>query len=55
MVDDVRLAVGGSVPIDFIGGLTMDDSGFGIGPDLRVDVVRSRIEAVVARHRRKAG
>ena len=55
MVDDVRLAVGGSVPVDFIGGLSMDDSGFGIGPDLAVDVVRSRIESVLRDHRRKVG
>jgi 2-oxoglutarate/2-oxoacid ferredoxin oxidoreductase subunit alpha len=47
MVDDVRLAVLGRRPIHFIGGLTMDSSGFGIGPDIDVAVIRSRIQAVL--------
>ncbi len=55
MVDDVRLAVGGTLPVEFIGGLSMDDSGFGIGPELRVDVVRSRIETVLRDHPKKVG
>ncbi|HTZ08126.1 MAG TPA: hypothetical protein VMB72_03580 [Acidimicrobiales bacterium] len=46
MVDDVRLAVLGRCPVEFIGGLTTDTSGFGVGPDLDVAVVRSRIEAL---------
>jgi 2-oxoglutarate/2-oxoacid ferredoxin oxidoreductase subunit alpha len=49
MVDDVRLAVLGACPVHFIGGLSMDGSGFGIAPDLDVDVLRSRIEGVLAR------
>jgi 2-oxoglutarate ferredoxin oxidoreductase subunit alpha len=48
MVDDVRLAVLGRAPVHFIGGLTLDSSGFGIGPDNDVAVIRSRIEAVLA-------
>ena len=43
MIDDVRLAVLGDAPIDFIGGLTLDSSGFGIGPDIQVPVIRERI------------
>jgi 2-oxoglutarate ferredoxin oxidoreductase subunit alpha len=44
MIDDVRLAVLGSVPVRFIGGLSLDSSGFGIAPDLDVAVLRRRIE-----------
>lgn len=47
MVDDVRLAVLGAAPVEFIGGLTMDSSAFGIGPDLDVRVIRSRVERVL--------
>jgi len=46
MVDDVRLAVSGAVPVHFIGGLSLDASGFGIAPDLDVGVLRRRIEEV---------
>ncbi len=48
MVDDVRLAVLGSAPVHFIGGLSLDSSGFGIAPDLDVGVIRQRIEQVLA-------
>jgi 2-oxoglutarate ferredoxin oxidoreductase subunit alpha len=51
MVDDVRLAVlgaGNQVPVTFIGGLSMDSSGFGIAPDYDVAVLRERIERVLA-------
>lgn len=48
MVDDVRLAVLGRAPVHFIGGLSLDSSGFGIAPDLDVSVLRSRIEDVLA-------
>jgi len=51
MVDDVRLAVLGAAPVEFIGGLSMDPSGFGIAPDLDVGVLRRRILDVVERHR----
>ncbi len=47
MVDDVRLAVLGSAPVHFIGGLSLDHSGFGIAPDLDVGVIRQRIEQVL--------
>jgi 2-oxoglutarate ferredoxin oxidoreductase subunit alpha len=48
MVDDVRLAVLGDAPVHFIGGLSLDGSGFGIAPDLEVSVLRGRIERVLA-------
>jgi 2-oxoglutarate ferredoxin oxidoreductase subunit alpha len=44
MIDDVRLAVLGAAPVRFIGGLSLDSSGFGIAPDLDVAVLRARIE-----------
>jgi 2-oxoglutarate ferredoxin oxidoreductase subunit alpha len=46
MLDDVRLAVAGRVPVEFIGGLSLDASAFGIAPDLRVDLLAARIAAV---------
>jgi 2-oxoglutarate ferredoxin oxidoreductase subunit alpha len=49
MLDDVRLAVLGAAPVEFIGGLSLDASGFGIAPDLDVGVVRRRILDVVER------
>jgi 2-oxoglutarate ferredoxin oxidoreductase subunit alpha len=49
MVDDVRLAVLGAAPVHFIGGLSLDSSGFGIAPDLDIDVLTGRIEAVYER------
>ncbi len=50
MVDDVRLAVLGNAPVEFIGGVSLDSSGFGIAPDLDVAVLRRRILDVVERH-----
>jgi len=47
MIDDVRLAVLGRCPVHFIGGLSLDHSGFGIAPDLDVAVLRARIEQVL--------
>jgi 2-oxoglutarate ferredoxin oxidoreductase subunit alpha len=47
MLDDVRLAVLGHCPVEFVGGLSLDSSGFGIAPDLDVAVLRGRIEAVL--------
>jgi 2-oxoglutarate/2-oxoacid ferredoxin oxidoreductase subunit alpha len=49
MIDDVRLAVLGSAPVHFIGGLSLDSSGFGIAPDLEVATVRERIRTVTDR------
>ena len=53
MVDDVRLAVLGAAPVEFIGGLSVDASGFGIAPDLDVDVLRGRIASVLDAGRRR--
>ena len=44
MIDDVNLAVLGKVPVVPIGGMSFDGSGFGIAPDLEVDLVAERIE-----------
>ncbi len=48
MIDDVSLAVLGRAPVHFIGGLSLDSSGFGIAPDLDVSVLTRRIEQVLA-------
>jgi 2-oxoglutarate/2-oxoacid ferredoxin oxidoreductase subunit alpha len=48
MIDDVRLAVLGRAPVGFIGGLSLDSSGFGIAPDLNVAGIKRRIERVLA-------
>jgi 2-oxoglutarate/2-oxoacid ferredoxin oxidoreductase subunit alpha len=47
MVDDVRLAVEGRVPVRFIGRVSLDGSGFGIAPDLDSGYLREQIEAVI--------
>ncbi len=47
MVDDVRLAVEGRVPVEFIGRLSLDGSGFGIAPDLDSGYLRDRIQGLV--------
>jgi 2-oxoglutarate ferredoxin oxidoreductase subunit alpha len=47
MTDDVRLALEGRVPVRFIGGLSLDHSGFGIAPDLEVATLTQRIEEVL--------
>lgn len=49
LIDDVRLAVLGRAEVTFIGGLTTDTSGFGVGADLDVAVMRSRIEELLER------
>jgi 2-oxoglutarate ferredoxin oxidoreductase subunit alpha len=46
MVDDVRIAVAGRAPVEFIGGVSSDHSGFGLGRLLDVDEVRERIRAL---------
>ncbi len=48
MVDDVRLAVLGAAPVEFVGGMSMDESGFGIGPELAVGTVRRRLEVLLS-------
>jgi 2-oxoglutarate ferredoxin oxidoreductase subunit alpha len=45
MVDDVRIAVAGRVPVAFIGGVSTDHSGFGVGRLLDTEVVAERILA----------
>ena len=47
MIDDVRLSLEGAVPVRFIGGLSLDSSGFGIAPDFDVEVLRRRIAGVL--------
>ncbi|MBV8387675.1 MAG: hypothetical protein JO155_12860 [Acidimicrobiia bacterium] len=47
MIDDVRLAVLGSAPVRFIGGISTDHSGFGVGALLDVEVIAGRIEEAV--------
>ena len=47
MIDDVRLAVLGAAEVAFIGGLSVDSSGFGIAPDLDTAVLGNRIGAVL--------
>jgi len=48
MIDDVRLAVLGAAPVRFIGGISTDHSGFGVGALLDVEVIAARIEDAVA-------
>ena len=47
MVDDVKLAILGRSEVLFIGGLSIDSSGFGIAPDLDVRRLRDRISALL--------
>jgi len=46
MIDDVRLAVGGRVPVVPIGGISHDASGFGVGPALEPSNIVARITEV---------
>ena len=50
MVDDVRLAVLGEAPVEFIGGISTDHSGFGVGALLDVEVIAARIQDAIAHH-----
>jgi hypothetical protein len=47
MIDDVKLSVLGRAPVVSIGEISSDEAGFGVGPILDPDNVRSRIEAVL--------
>jgi len=49
MIDDVRLSVLGSCPVEFIGGLSMDSSGFGVGSEIDAPKIRARILAELER------
>ena len=51
MVDDVRLAVNGAVPVHSIGGVSQDESGMRQGELLDVDKIRARILAAIGRSR----
>jgi 2-oxoglutarate/2-oxoacid ferredoxin oxidoreductase subunit alpha len=44
MIDDVRLTLNGSVQTEFIGGISSDSSGFGVGDLLDVRTIGDRIE-----------
>jgi 2-oxoglutarate ferredoxin oxidoreductase subunit alpha len=46
MIDDVRIGVGGRAPVMFIGGVSTDHSGFGVGRILDVEVIAERILAL---------
>jgi 2-oxoglutarate ferredoxin oxidoreductase subunit alpha len=46
MIDDVRIAVAGRAPVTFIGGVSTDHSGFGVGRLLDVEVIAARILAM---------
>jgi 2-oxoglutarate ferredoxin oxidoreductase subunit alpha len=46
MMDDVRIGAAGQAPVTFIGGVSTDHSGFGMGRLLDVDVIRDRILAL---------
>jgi 2-oxoglutarate ferredoxin oxidoreductase subunit alpha len=46
MVDDVRIAVAGHAPVTFIGGVSTDHSGFGVGRLLEVEAITERILAL---------
>jgi 2-oxoglutarate ferredoxin oxidoreductase subunit alpha len=48
MVDDVRLAVEGRSAVHFIGGISMDGAGFGVGPDIDALHVLERLREVYA-------
>ena len=47
MIDDVRLAVNGAVPVHSIGGVSQDESGMRQGELLGVDIIRARILAAI--------
>jgi len=46
MVDDVRIGAAGRAPVSFIGGVSTDHSGFGVGRILDVDLVADRLLAL---------
>jgi phosphohistidine swiveling domain-containing protein len=47
MIDDVRLAVNGAVPVSAIGGVSQDESGMRQGDLLGVDTMRGQILAAI--------
>jgi 2-oxoglutarate ferredoxin oxidoreductase subunit alpha len=49
MIDDVRLAVAGRVPVEAIGGISTDAAGFGVGALLDTERVHERIAGALTR------
>ena len=54
MIDDVRLALLGRLPVVPVGGISTDTSGFGVGALLDAAVVRERIEGALETHEVRA-
>ena len=48
LIDDVKISVLGRAPVIPIGGISTDASGFGVGDMYDAEVIRGRIEAVLA-------
>ena len=46
MIDDVLIGAAGKAPVRFIGGVSTDSSGFGVGRILDVDIIRERLLAL---------
>ena len=46
LVDDVRIGVAGRAPVTFIGGVSTDHSGFGVGRLLDVEAIAARVLAL---------
>jgi len=49
MIDDVRLSVLGLAPVIALGGISSDESGFGVGPLLNTATIRAILEEAYAR------
>ena len=49
MIDDVRLSVLGAAPVTALGGISSDESGFGVGPLLNTAIIRTILEEAYAR------
>jgi 2-oxoglutarate ferredoxin oxidoreductase subunit alpha len=49
MIDDVRLSVLGAAPVVALGGISSDESGFGVAPLLNTEIIRSILEDAYAR------
>jgi 2-oxoglutarate ferredoxin oxidoreductase subunit alpha len=46
LIDDIRIGVAGAAPVTFIGGVSTDHSGFGMGRLLEVEAISERIRAL---------
>ncbi|HTJ65001.1 MAG TPA: hypothetical protein VL899_14450 [Alphaproteobacteria bacterium] len=49
MIDDVRLSVLGAAPVAALGGISSDESGFGVAPLLNAEIIRSILEDAYVR------